>query len=191
MLFYLFSRRELEALFARLGHTIEEDMLQTNIDYYMERTSHGSTLSRIVHAWVLCECDPDRAWEIFSESLLSDVGDIQGGTTAEGIHLGAMAGTVDIVERSFAGIQIYEDILYFCPNVPGEIERLELHIRYRGQALAITLEQDLLRVTAGGNPVDPVRIGMNDQIIEMPPFSCHTFSLSDVEGCSLPHSRLS
>lgn len=191
MLFYLFSRRELEALFTRLGHTVDQNMIQTNIDYYMERTSHGSTLSRIVHAWVLCECDPYRAWELFAEALLSDVGDIQGGTTAEGIHLGAMAGTVDIVERSFAGIQIYEDILYFCPNLPAEIERLELHIRYRGQALAITLEQNLLRVTAGGNPVATVRIGLNDEIIEMPPFSSHTFSLSDAQGCAIPHRWLS
>ena len=33
----------------------------------------------------------------FAEALQSDVSDIQQGTTAEGVHLGAMAGTVDLV----------------------------------------------------------------------------------------------
>ena len=33
----------------------------------------------------------------FAEALQSDVCDIQHGTTAEGVHLGAMAGTVDLV----------------------------------------------------------------------------------------------
>ncbi|MFU8805820.1 MAG: trehalose-phosphatase, partial [Bradymonadaceae bacterium] len=118
MLFYLFSRRELKALFTRLGKDIDSEMIQKNIDYYMQRTSHGSTLSRIVHSWVLSEHDPVQAWQLFSEALLSDVGDTQGGTTAEGIHLGAMAGTVDIIERSFAGIEIFNDVLCFCPNLP-------------------------------------------------------------------------
>ena len=34
-----------------------------------------------------------------AQALQSHVGDIQPGSTAEGIHLGAMAGSVDIVER--------------------------------------------------------------------------------------------
>ena len=35
-------------------------------------------------------------WEFFQEVLKSDVADIQGGTTCEGIHLAAMAGSVDL-----------------------------------------------------------------------------------------------
>ncbi|MFU8805837.1 MAG: glycosyl hydrolase family 65 protein, partial [Bradymonadaceae bacterium] len=92
--------------------------------------------------------------------------------------LGTMAGTVDIVERSFAGIEIFEDVLYFCPNMPEEIERLNLNIRYRGQAIAIALNHSELRVTTGGNPVSPVRVGFGGQVVELPPFSCHVFALS-------------
>jgi trehalose/maltose hydrolase-like predicted phosphorylase len=36
----------------------------------------------------------------FEEALQSDLSDIQHGTTAEGIHLGAMAGTLDLVQRA-------------------------------------------------------------------------------------------
>ena len=69
----------------------------------MARTSHGSTLSKVVHAWVLVRSDRERAWELFTEALASDLLDLQGGTTPEGVHLGAMAGTVDLVQRAFTG----------------------------------------------------------------------------------------
>ena len=39
------------------------------------------------------------------EALESDIADVQGGTTGEGIHLGAMAGTVDLLERGFTGLE--------------------------------------------------------------------------------------
>ncbi len=38
---------------------------------------------------------------------MADLDDTQGGTTHEGVHLGAMAGTVDIVCTTFAGLADY------------------------------------------------------------------------------------
>lgn len=40
-----------------------------------------------------------------AEALQSDVADIEQGITAEGVHLGAMAGRRDLVERVFTGIK--------------------------------------------------------------------------------------
>ncbi len=81
MLFYLFSADELGELFSRLGYELEEDTIGRNIDYYLARTSHGSTLSKVVHAWVLIHSDRERAWQLFGEALESDLFDVQGGTT--------------------------------------------------------------------------------------------------------------
>ena len=67
-------------------------LIPRTIDYYLRRTSHGSTLSKVVHAWLLARRDRRQAWEYFLQALDSDVADVQGGTTREGIHLGAMAG---------------------------------------------------------------------------------------------------
>ncbi|MBV9197546.1 MAG: hypothetical protein JO168_25720 [Solirubrobacterales bacterium] len=39
------------------------------------------------------------------------MGDIQGGTTREGIHLGVMAGTLDLVQRAYLGTEIRGDVL--------------------------------------------------------------------------------
>ena len=92
MLFYLFSAEELRELFERLGYPFEYETIPKNVAYYAARSSHGSTLSRVVYAWVLARSDRPRSMNFFAEALQSDVSDIQQGTTAEGVHLGAMAG---------------------------------------------------------------------------------------------------
>jgi len=106
MLFYLFSAEELGELFARLGYSLKPEMIPRNVAYYDYRSSHGSTLSRVVHAWVLARSERLRATRYFAEALQSDVNDIQQGTTGEGVHLGAMAGTVDLMQRVSTGIEI-------------------------------------------------------------------------------------
>src|SRR5690606_39892409 len=92
------------------------------IGYYLPRTCHGSTLSALVHAWILAHVDGEEAWQIFLEALLSDITDAQRGTTAEGVHLGAMAGTVDLVQRCHAGIRTRGGTLQLEPHLPPAIE---------------------------------------------------------------------
>ena len=117
MLFYLFSAEMLKTLFRHMDYPFDTDFIPRNINYYLERTSHGSTLSRVVHSWVLGRSDRESAWKLFKEALHSDVDDIQGGTTPEGIHLGAMAGTVDLIQRMHTGLEMREDVLWFNPPV--------------------------------------------------------------------------
>ena len=53
MLFYLFSVDELREMLGRLGYGLPPEVVPRTVDYYLARTSHGSTLSSVVHAWVL------------------------------------------------------------------------------------------------------------------------------------------
>ena len=156
MLFYLFSAGQLRELFARLGYPFEHDMIPRTVGYYDRRSSHGSTLSRVVHAWVLARLDRPKALAYFAEALQSDVSDIQGGTTGEGIHLGAMAGTVDLVQRVCMGIETGEGVLRLNPHLPEALERMDMRIRYRGHALDLRLARDTLTVRgreAGSMPI--------------------------------------
>jgi HAD superfamily hydrolase (TIGR01509 family) len=114
MLFYLFSAEKLTEVFAHMGYDFDPTSIPRTIDYYLRRTSHGSTLSSIVHAWVLARCCRQRSWSLFTEALHSDIADVQGGTTREGIHLGAMAGTVDLLQRCFPGLEPRGDELRSC-----------------------------------------------------------------------------
>ena len=111
------------------------DTIPKNITYYAARSSHGSTLCRVVYSWVLARSDRPRAMTFFAEALQSDVTDIQQGTTAEGVHLGAMAGTVDLVQRVSTGIEVKGDVLRLNPELPPEMECLDMRIRYRGHSI--------------------------------------------------------
>jgi trehalose/maltose hydrolase-like predicted phosphorylase len=167
MLFFLFSSEELSSLFADMGYQFKGDWIPRNIQYYLARTSHGSTLSRVVHAWVLARLDRPRSWHLFCDALASDIDDSQGGTTAEGIHLGAMAGTVDLVQRCYTGIEMRDEVLFFNPCLPLELERLELALRYRGHRLGVEITHAQLRVWFEEGRLAPALIGFAGEVHEM------------------------
>ena len=132
MLFYLFSAEELSEIFKRMGYDFDTmEQIPANISYYQEITSHGSTLSKLVYSWVYARSHRDRSWHDFKKALISDFNDIQGGTTAEGIHLGAMAGTVDLIHRCYTGMEFKKEGLYFNPRLPENVKRIRFRCRYR------------------------------------------------------------
>ncbi|MHA6249160.1 glycoside hydrolase family 65 protein [Pontibacter sp. CAU 1760] len=171
MLFYLFSATELIHIFELLGYAFAVDDILKNIYYYEQRTSHGSTLSKIVHAWVLARSDRKRAWSNFETALMSDVEDVQGGTTPEGIHLGAMAGTVDLVQRSFTGLEIRDNVLWLNPVLPDNIDCLNFQVRYRSHwiSLQFTRQKVMVKVDMGWQKT--VEIGIKGEV--------HTFATGD------------
>ena len=149
MLFYLLTAEDLVALMARLGYDFDAQRIPETVRYYLERTSNGSTLSDVVHAWVLARSDREASWSLFKQALNSDLGDSQGGTTAEGIHLGAMAATVDIVQRVYTGCAFQGGTLLLEPCLPEELTHLALELRYRSNRLHLELTRDRLVVTCG------------------------------------------
>jgi len=177
MLFYLFSAEELEEMFARLGYPFPADTIPKNVAYYAARTTHGSTLSRVVNSWVLARSDREGSWRFFQEALESDVADIQGGTTAEGIHLGAMAGTVDLVQRGYTGIEPRGDVLWLNPRLPTELACLRLSIRYRGLTLDLEVRQRALQVHARASNAAPIALGVVDAVHRLAAGEARRFEL--------------
>ncbi len=170
MLFYLLSYEELVGVFDRLGVEFTEDLLTRTIDYYMERTSHGSTLSRLVHSWVLARSDRQRSIALFRQALESDVSDIQDGTTPEGIHLGAMAGTVDLLKRGYSGMEAGADgVLRFKPSLPPEIGRLDFSVYFHRRWLDVSLTDGDLQVTSEITGRAPITIECRGERVELAP----------------------
>ena len=132
MLLYLLSATELRELLIGSATASCPDQVPEMVDYYLARTSHGSTLSGVVHTWVLARANRDRAMEFFQEALKSDVSDIQGGTTSEGIHLAAMAGSVDLMQRCFTGLETRSNRMILSPHWPETLGVLAIPIHYRG-----------------------------------------------------------
>jgi alpha,alpha-trehalase len=177
MLFYLFSSEELDELFGRLDYPFGRETIPRTVEYYARRTCHGSTLSRIVLAWVLARADRPRAWRLFNEALDSDVTDIQGGTTPEGIHLGAMAGTLDLIQRGFTGIVTRSDVLWLNPCLPDDLKRLAMTIQYRGHILDLRLTHRQIEIHAHRSNATPLAIGVSGVTCEVEAGDTQTFDV--------------
>lgn len=132
MLGCLFRPDDLRGLFHRLGHDLDEQIWRRTVDYYLQRTSHGSTLSGLVHGWVLARARRADAWTFCREAIEGDIADLQGGTTGEGIHLGAMAGTLDLVQRGLTGLETGSGALRLDPVPLPELSEYSVALRYRG-----------------------------------------------------------
>jgi alpha,alpha-trehalase len=164
MLLYLLSSDELRELLDGLGYQFGPDQIPKMVDYYLARTSHGSTLSSVVHTWVLARANRDRAMEFFGQVLKSDVADIQGGTTSEGIHLAAMAGSIDLVQRCFTGLETRGDRVVLSPHWPESLGALGFPIHYRGHHLYLRVSGKGAEVSVDPRDVPPIAIEFRGRV---------------------------
>ncbi|MCC3766297.1 glycoside hydrolase family 65 protein [Streptomyces sp. UNOC14_S4] len=169
MLGYLFSPAELSALFERLGYELTDETWRRTVDYYLRRTSHGSTLSGLVHGWVLARARRADAWRYCREALEEDVADVQGGTTAEGVHLAAMAGTLDLVQRGLTGLETREDALWLDPVELPQLSEFGFTIRYRGHwGIGVRLCGDRLTISVPDSEESALRIVLHGRSATIP-----------------------
>ncbi|MDR6975950.1 trehalose/maltose hydrolase-like predicted phosphorylase [Streptomyces sp. 3330] len=177
MLGFLFSPAELRGLLERLGHRLEDDAWHRTVDHYLLRTSHGSTLSGLVHGWVLARARRAEAWAYCQEALRGDIADLQGGTTGEGVHLGAMAGTLDLVQRGLTGLETREGALWLDPVPLPELSSYGFSLRYQGHwGVRLRLERGGLEVTVPPSDRSPIDIRLPDRSVSVQPGeTCHLF----------------
>ncbi|MFI8071647.1 glycoside hydrolase family 65 protein [Streptomyces sp. NPDC086033] len=170
MLGYLFSPAELRSLFGRLGYRLDEETWHRTVDYYLARTSHGSTLSGLVHGWVLARARRAEAWTYCQEALRGDIADLQGGTTGEGIHLGAMAGTLDLVQRGLTGLETRSGALWLDPVPLPELSSYGFSLRYQGHwGVRLRLEHGCLNIEVPPSDRSPIEIRLRDRAVSVEP----------------------
>ena len=167
MLLYLFSAEELRELLADMGYELPPDAIVRTVERYSATSTYGSTLSNVVHSWLEARRDRARSWSFLRQTLRSDLDDIQHGTTREGVHLAAMAGSVDIVTRCYMGLEMRADRLWFHPLLPREVEFVKFHLVYRDQALSVAVSQHQLRITAAEGDAAPIRIVVDGEEYEL------------------------
>lgn len=197
MLGFLFSPGEIEKLIENMHYPkscVEFDDL---VDYYLPRTANESTLSRVAHSWVLSRLERLRGanhekcqelhrraeHEVFYEALGSDYYDVAArGTAKSGIHMGAMAGTVDIAQRCYTGLETRDDVLWLDPKLPPALVRLSFTLHYRGQSLGFDIFQDKMKVHARHSSAMPIKIGFKKDIHELCSGDYRIFDLDNGAG---------
>jgi trehalose/maltose hydrolase-like predicted phosphorylase len=168
MLFFLFSAEELTDMFNHMGYKFNtKKQIPATIGYYREITAHGSTLSKVVHSWVYARSHRKESWRNFKKALISDFKDIQGGTTAEGIHLGAMAGTLDLIQRCYTGMDFREDCIFFNPCLPQNVKQIAFRLRYRKQWVEVRVTKNKFALKSVGGWGESVKLMLVDQEINL------------------------
>ncbi|MDQ1050965.1 glycoside hydrolase family 65 protein [Streptomyces sp. V4I2] len=180
MLGYLFSPDELQGLFRRLGYRLDEDTWRRTVDYYLRRTSHGSTLSGLVHGWVLARARRADAWTFCQEALRGDIADVQDGTTGEGLHLGAMAGTLDLVQRGLTGLEPRRGALWLDPVPLPELSSYGFELRYQGHwGVRLRLERGWLEIAVPSSDRSPIDVHLPDRSVGVQPGEICRLELPD------------
>ena len=186
MLLYLLSAEDLRATLDRFDYQLDGAAVRRTVVFYLDRTSHGSTLSRPVCSWLLARADRAQSWFLFNEALDSDLADIQRGTTREGTHLGAMAGTVDLLLRCYTGLETRDGALWLHPALPLELRRVRFEICYRGHGISVDLTPSTLTLHLQPRTAAPIQVHIEDEEVTLHAGHSYTFDLLTPAGTGRP-----
>ena len=159
MTFYNLGAAEVTTIIHALGYQVPDDYLKVNFDYYINRTSHGSTLSRLVHARLAWQMGmKETGWGLYMDALRSDLVDIQGGTTGEGIHCGVMAGTVVDVITTYGGVDLHGQIPKINPSLPAGWKELDFGFLFRGTRFQAEISGSTLKISGKNSNGEPIKV---------------------------------
>ncbi|HAT55098.1 MAG TPA: glycoside hydrolase family 65 protein [Lactobacillus sp.] len=166
MAYYNLSFNTIDNVLKTLGYKLPGEYLTKNIEYYLARTTHGSTLSRIVYSELsLIDGNMDQSFAFFNTALRSDYYDIQGGTTAEGIHLGVMGAVLMLELRNYGGVNEFESELTVDPHLPEDWQRLAFSERFKGVLYKFNLTHDTIQVSVD----QPAKLTVRGQEVSVSP----------------------
>src|SRR5215207_9992557 len=103
-----------------------------NVDCYLKRTSHGSNLPGGGQRPGAGPLRPGPVVAPLHRGAGLRRPRRPGRHHRRGHPPGAMAGTVDLVQLCYTGLETREDVLWLNPSLPGELDGLDFDVRYRG-----------------------------------------------------------
>jgi trehalose/maltose hydrolase-like predicted phosphorylase len=130
------------------------DSLEANLDFYLPRTAHGSSLSPAICASLLARAGRvDEARDLLEIACRLDLDDLTG-MTAGGVHLATMGGVWQALVFGFVGARPQREVLDLDPRLPSRWERLSVRLCFRGARLKLTVGSDWVEVATDA----PVRV---------------------------------
>ena len=123
--------------------------LVPNLDFYLPRTSHGSSLSPAVHAVLLAQAGrSSEALDYLRLAASIDLDDITQ-TTSGGLHLANLGGLWQAMVNGFAGLSVVspgDRTLNLAPRLPEQWEELCLRVRWHGCRVGIRCRKDTVNI---------------------------------------------
>ena len=104
--------------------------------------------------------------------------------------MGVMSGTLDLVQRSYAGIYVRDGALHFDPRLPSRLDSLSFSMQSRGTTIQVTLTADRLTLAVHAEGVSrPVRVAVRDDVRELRPGDRTVFELSRNPAATGPSAQ--
>ena len=78
-----------------------------------------------------------------------------------------MAGTLDLLQRCYTGLELRDDVLWLNPRLPTELRRLDFTVLYRGQLVELQFEDECVTVASHTSSGAPISIGIQGTVTEL------------------------
>ncbi len=123
--------------------------LERDLDHYLPRTAHGSSLSPAIHAGLLARAGRlEEALELLEVAKGLDLHDVAG-TTADGLHLASLAGLWQALVLGFAGVRVTgpdDDALVLDPHIPTGWDELRIALQWHGHRVRLRCRSQSVHV---------------------------------------------
>jgi trehalose/maltose hydrolase-like predicted phosphorylase len=135
------KQADVVALLALLPEAFDEATQRKNFTYYEERCSHGSSLSRSMHALVAARLGmTDMALRYLHETAAIDLSP-SSAESAGGVHIAALGGLRQAVMLGFVGVGLVGETLAVAPRLPAHWKRLECCLCWHGRRVRLAISQ--------------------------------------------------
>lgn len=155
-----------------------DEVVAANLDHYLPRTQHGSSLSRPAYALVAARLGRTRlAEELFLRGalvdLLADAKQVSGGTFIGGIHTAAAGASWQVAVLGFGGVDVHDDHVRILPRLPERWDGLVFRIRVRGCAIDVEASHERVVLRAAADNPSPVAVHAPDGPHDLAPGATH------------------
>jgi alpha,alpha-trehalase len=88
-----------------------------------------------------------------------------------------MAGTIDLIQRCYIGLETRANVLHFNPALPDDLDRVKVQLRYRRQVLEVEVTHEVLRIYSRSFTVAPITIAYRGHFRDVAPGDTYEFRL--------------
>jgi alpha,alpha-trehalase len=100
-----------------------------------------------------------------------------------------MAGTIDLIQRCFIGIEMRANALHFDPALPDDLRQIKVRLRYRRQVLDIEVDHDTLRIGSRSFTSVPIKVAYRGYYRDLAPGEVCQFRLLKPEDRDRDENR--
>lgn len=153
MLLHVLSVDGLIGIAGHMGYTLTAAQLGRTAAFYIAKMAHDSSLSEAICAGALARLDPAASWRMYRQALAYDADPAHAESVAQGLHLGAMAGTFDVLQRHYLGLDLRAEAIVVDPAPPPGLGPVRIGLHYRGTRIEADWSGSVLHLrSAPDNP---------------------------------------